>query len=295
MDALLLPLVVLLAAAGIAIPAPGRWVDRAGAIDPTLAGLVLTAGLSVELADLRQVIRRWPRLLVALASSSAGLPVLAWALSRAASGVVRQGILAAGVAPSEVASVALTGLAGGEVPVAAVLLVGSSLVSVAYAGPVLGLVAHAPALRPLGLLATLAAVVAGPLAGGIVLRRLAGRHQAVVGIGRVAGGVSLLALLWEVASQIHLEAAYLVGAGLLVAFLAGAAGIGVAVSQGAARAARPGVVLPVAMRDFAVAAGIAAAAFGPGSTGVLGIYGLLVLLGGATAAHHWARGRRIGQ
>jgi len=41
------------------------------------------------------------------------------------------------------------------------------------------------------------------------------------------------------------------------------------------------VVLPVAMRDFAVAAGIAAAAFGPAAAAPLGAYGVLVLLGGS--------------
>jgi len=38
------------------------------------------------------------------------------------------------------------------------------------------------------------------------------------------------------------------------------------------------------MRDFAVAAGIATAAFGPPAAAPLGIYGVLVLLAGALAA-----------
>lgn len=42
------------------------------------------------------------------------------------------------------------------------------------------------------------------------------------------------------------------------------------------------------MRDFAVAAGIAAAAFGP-ATAPLGIYGALVLLAGALAVHAHVR------
>jgi hypothetical protein len=50
------------------------------------------------------------------------------------------------------------------------------------------------------------------------------------------------------------------------------------------------VLLPVAMRDFAVAAGIAAAAFGPAAAAPLGAYGVLVLLAGSLAAiiarHH---------
>jgi hypothetical protein len=38
------------------------------------------------------------------------------------------------------------------------------------------------------------------------------------------------------------------------------------------------------MRDFAVAAGIAAAAFGPAAAAPLGAYGVLVLLAGSVAA-----------
>lgn len=110
------------------------------------------------------------------------------------------------------------------------------------------------------------------------------QSDAVLGIGRLVGSVSLLVLLWEVASQVKPETSYVVAVGLLVAFLAGAAAIGVAVSLGVDRTGRPGLLLPVGMRDFAVAAGIAASAFGPGSTRVLGIYGLLVLLAGTATA-----------
>ena len=44
------------------------------------------------------------------------------------------------------------------------------------------------------------------------------------------------------------------------------------------------MLLPVAMRDFAVAAGIATAAFGPAAAAPLGAYGVLVLLAGSLAA-----------
>jgi hypothetical protein len=83
----------------------------------------------------------------------------------------------------------------------------------------------------------------------------------------------------------------LVAAGLLVVFLACGAGLGALVARGVEPAGRPGLLLPVAMRDFAVAAGIAAAAFGPGSAGVLGIYGLMVLAFGTLAARRSQRAR----
>jgi hypothetical protein len=47
------------------------------------------------------------------------------------------------------------------------------------------------------------------------------------------------------------------------------------------------------MRDFAIAAGIATAAFGPAAAAPLGIYGILVLLFGAAVAR-LVRPRRPG-
>ena len=45
----------------------------------------------------------------------------------------------------------------------------------------------------------------------------------------------------------------------------------------------PTLALTIAMRDFAVAAALAAAAFGPRAAQVAGIYGTLMLIAGATA------------
>lgn len=101
---LLVPFVVIVGAVGVALPDPGRAVDRVGAINPTLAVLVLTAGLSIEAGQLRQVRVRWARIALALAATTALLPLLAWALSRVATGGISQAILAVGVAPAEVAS-----------------------------------------------------------------------------------------------------------------------------------------------------------------------------------------------
>lgn len=289
LDRLLLPVVVVVGAVGVAFPGPGRSVDASGGIDPTLAVLVLTAGLSIELAGLRQLRVRKARVVLALAASTVVLPVLAWALSRAAPAAVRDGLLALGVAPAEVASVALTALGGGEVPVAAVLLVASTAVTVVASGPVLALLAPTRAAHPVGLLATLALVVALPLAVGAALAPVFRGRSPVIGLGRLGGVLALVALLWEVASQVRLDAGFLVAAGLLVAFLGGAASLGTLVARGVDPAGRPGLVLPVAMRDFAVAAGIAAAAFGPGSAGVLGVYGLLVLAFGTLSARSLSR------
>lgn len=216
------------------------------------------------------------------------LPFPAWALSRVAIGGISQAILAVGVAPAEVASLSLTCLAGGEIPVAAAILVASTLITVVTVGPTLALLAHTPKLRPTALLGTLGLVVAAPLTVGATVHRLVQRAKLAADFVRLLGSVTLLVLLWEVASQVHLEASYLLATGLLVVFLAGATAVGtIIVSLGLDKAGKAGLRLPVAMRDFAVALGIAAAAFGPASTGPLGIYCLLVVLCGALTSR-WA-------
>lgn len=293
LERLLVPLVILIAAIGVAAPGPGRLLDRAGAINPTLAVLVLTSGLSLDLTDLRGIRVGKARLALTFVASSSVLPLLAWALSRAATGEIRNGLLAAGVAPSEVASVALTGLAGGEITVAAGLLIASSLVSVVSAGPVLTLLTPGGDPHPLALLATLALVVALPLGIGAVASGPIRRRQGVADLVDPIGLVALLILLWEVASQVRLGSGYLTATGLLAGFVAAGAGLGWLLARQLEPAARPGLVLPVAMRDFAVAAGIATAAFGPASAGALGIYGLLVLLFGTLSARRWRSGRAL--
>jgi predicted Na+-dependent transporter len=281
LDRFLLLLVVISAAAGVAFPGPGRHADASGAILDTLAVLVFCTGASLtfhEMAGIRTAARR---VVLVLAVSTVTLPVLAWLVSHLVTGpVLRGGVLAAGVAPTEVASVALTGLAGGEVALAAGLLVASTVVTVLLAGPILGILGAHSSASQLGLLATLALVVALPLVAGSAVRTLDpldGREQPLV---RVLGTVSLLVLLWEVASELHLRASDARIVLALVLYLAGGAVLGWLLGTGAASRRRTAILLPVAMRDFAVAAGIAASAFGAAAAAPLGIYGILVLVFG---------------
>jgi predicted Na+-dependent transporter len=286
LDRFLLLLVLILAALGVTFPAPGRQLDARSAILVTLAGLVFCTGSSLTLADISAVRTAARRLLLVLMVAAAALPALAWLASRLVSGPgLRGGVLAAGVAPAEVASVALTGLAGGETVLAAGLLAASTLLTVLLAGPILSVLGAHSAASQLGLLGTLALVVALPLVAGGVVRTLdpfGGRERSLV---RVAGTASLLALLWEVASELRPQVSDIrVGLALLV-YLAGAAILGRLLSAGATPPRRTAIVLSTAMRDFAVAAGIAASAFGPAAAAPLGIYGVLVLVFGSSAVH----------
>jgi predicted Na+-dependent transporter len=294
LDRFLLPLVLISAAVGVSVPGPGRRADAGGAILFTLAVLVFCTGAAMTFSEMGAIRTAARRLAVVLPLTTIGLPVLAWLASRLVSGVaLRGGILSAGIAPAEVASVALTGLAGGDAVLAAVLLAASTILTVLLAGPILSIAGAHSAASPLGLLATLALVVALPLVAGSAMRSVdpfSGRDQPAI---RVLGTVSLLVLLWEVASQLHLRASDTSVLLALLAYLAGGVILGWLLALGAPRAQRTAIVLPTAMRDFAVAAGIAASAFGVAAAAPLGIYGLLVLIFG-TVAVYVARPRQPG-
>jgi predicted Na+-dependent transporter len=85
-----------------------------------------------------------------------------------------------------------------------------------------------------------------------------------------------------IAAEVHLCARYLPVALALIVFLAGSALTGWLFG---ARTRRPAAALLLAtsMRDFAIAIGLAAAAFGPAAAAPLGLYGILVLVWGTAA------------
>ncbi len=267
-------LVLVVAAAGVAGPAPGRAVVAGNGID--------IAGLSLRLADLAAVRLAWRRIAVVLLVSTAALPILAWAASfLIGDPVLRSGMRAVGVAPAEVATVALCVIAGGEAAVCATLLAASTIIAVVAAGPILMLAGTPVIVSSAGLLGNLAAVIALPLAAGIAVRTIGSPGPRLDAVIRLVTVLALLLLLWQVASQIKVNSAY---ARVIIALV---------VYIGRAPAGRAtAVLLPVAMRDFAVAAGIATAAFGSAAAAPLGAYGVLVLLTGSAVTLIARRGRR---
>jgi predicted Na+-dependent transporter len=81
---------------------------------------------------------------------------------------------------------------------------------------------------------------------------------------------------------------------VLVALILASALLGMLLAVRLTPAARTSVVLNVSMRDFAIASGIAAAAFGPAAAAPLGSYGVLVMAWGALVARAANRRRRRG-
>jgi predicted Na+-dependent transporter len=306
-------LAAVLAAAiiGLTVQRPLAWLAARQGINVLLAVLVFATAVTIEPAALRRAAAAWQRLLVALAIGATVLPALSWEVARMVpAGPLRNGVLTVGLAPCEIASVATTAMARGEAAIAAGALIGSTVIAVAIAGPILALEAGHAGFSPGGVIANLALVVALPLAVGIALRasapptagvreerastRIAWRAwSATAGAlatpraQRAASHVALAAvaaLVALIASEVHLSAGYATVAAALVVFLLASAVIGRLLGLRAPRPVAAALLLTTSMRDFAIAAGLATAAFGPAAAAPLGLYGILVLIWGTAAA-----------
>jgi predicted Na+-dependent transporter len=124
----------------LALTAPSRTLARRS--DLLLAALVLFTAMGIEP---RRLLALRDRPLALLGLSIGPLLLLtgvAWLLARPFTGSVRDGVLSLGLASTEVASVGLIALAGGDAVLALGVLTGSLIVS-AVLGPILaGVLAH---------------------------------------------------------------------------------------------------------------------------------------------------------
>jgi BASS family bile acid:Na+ symporter len=286
-------LAAVLAAAvvGLTVQRPLAWLAARQGINVLLVVLVFATAVTIDPRALRRLAAAWRQVLAAVLVGVTVLPALSWAVARLVpAGPLRDGVLVTGLAPSEIASVATTALAGGEAAVAAGVLIGSTLATVVLAAPILTLEAGRAGFSPAGVIANLALVVALPLAAGIALRSLASpvsralatsRGQTAASRTALAAVAALVAL---VAAEVHLAVSYALVAGALALFLAGSAVLGRALGVRSARPAGSALLLTTSMRDFAIAAALAAAAFGPRAAAPLGLYGVAVLIWGTAAA-----------
>jgi predicted Na+-dependent transporter len=295
-------LLAVLAAAviGLAGHRPLAWLAARQGINVLLVVLVFATAVMIDPAALRRLAQAWRRVLAAVLAGVTVLPALSWAVAQLVpAGPLRDGVLVTGLAPCEIASVATTALAGGEAAVAAGVLIGSTLATVVLAAPVLTLEAGHAGFSPGGVIVNLAVVVALPLAAGIALRcgvPAAGRVLATERAERAASLTALVAvaaLVALVAAEVRLSAGYAAVAAALALFLAGSAAAGRVLGLRAEPGTGSALLLTTSMRDFAVAAALAAAAFGPQAAAPLGLYGIAVLVWG-TAAAGWLRRRSPG-
>lgn len=288
-------LAAVLAAAvlGLSVRRPFGWLAAKDGINVLLAVLVLATAVTIEPAALRRLAVAWRPLAAAVGTGITVLPALSWAVSLlVAAGPLRDGVLAVGLAPCEIASVATTAMAGGEAALSAGVLICSTVTTVALAGPVLAAEAGRAGMRPGGIIASLALVVLLPLAAGIALRGgvgvpAAARVLATARARRAASAIALFAvaaLVALIAAQVRLSPRYAAVAGALAVFIAVSALVGRLLGARDGRPVAAALLLTTSMRDFAIAAGLAAAAFGPAAAAPLGLYGIFVLAWGTAAA-----------
>ena len=298
--------VIVAAIVGLTVQRPLAWLAAHQGINVLLAILVFATAVTIDPTALRRLASVWRSLLLALVVGISVLPALSWAVSRIVGvGPLRDGVLVVGLAPCEIASVATTAMAGGAAAASAGVLIGSTLASVALAGPILTLEAGHAGISPGGIIANLALVVALPLAIGLAARACAeapprdisfapaarllaaarvlstARAELVASRTALAAVAALVALI---AAEIRLSAGYLAVAAALLLFLLGSALVGRALGARAARPTATALLLTTSMRDFAIAAGLAAAAFGPAAAAPLGLYGVGVLVWGTAVA-----------
>ena len=117
-----------------------------------------------------------------------------------------------------------------------------------------------------------------PATGHVLATPRAQRAASHVALAAVAALVALIA------AEVHFSAGYAAVAAALVVFLLASAVVGRLLGLRAPRRVAAALLLTTSMRDFAIAAGLAAAAFGPAAAAPLGLYGILVLVWGTAAA-----------
>jgi predicted Na+-dependent transporter len=278
-------MVLFAAALGLVVQPPFAWLTSHQGINLLLVILVFATATTIEPAALRRAISAWRPLVVTLLVGATVLPVLSWAVSRmVATGSLRDGVMTIGLAPCEVASVATTAMARGESALSAGVLMGSTLVTIVIAGPVLALESEGATVHPGHILVNLVLVVALPLVAGLALRAavpLPGEFERLA-MGTATVAVAVLVSL--IAAEIHFSQRYVALAAALLVFMACSALLGWAIGWRSTKPAATAVLLTTSMRDFAIAAGIAAAAFGTAAAAPLGLYGILVLAGGTAVA-----------
>jgi BASS family bile acid:Na+ symporter len=278
----LTPLAIAAAALALVIPS-GALARRS---DLLLALLVLATALGISATHLARLRDHLAAVALLSVAPLLALAALAWLIGRAFGIDVRDGLLAVGLSSSEVATVGLVALAGADATIALGAVTGS-LVLAALVGPVaIGLLAgHAGHGQTGHLLGRFALVVIAPLVAGTLIRTAAPR---VAAADREREGVAAL----TVAALVYAALSGTAGAhGLAPALLAALIFLLVSGLLGELwrRRTAPGAVaipgaLTIGMRDFAVAAALAAQAFGPRAAAVPGVYGVVMLVAGAIAA-----------
>jgi len=280
-----LALVAVAAVLGLTAQGPLRHVAHHQGIDILLVVLVLSTAIGIEPKSLRRLPASWRRLSLALVVGASVLPALSWLVAHlVAPGSLRDGVSSIGLAPCEIASIATTAMAGGDVALAGGALIGSTIVTVLVAGPILAFETPGASLHPGHIIFNLLVIVAAPLVAGVTFRSLTPLPARGETVASTTSTLAVAALVALVAAEVHLSTKYLPVVLAILLFLFASTIIGRLVGLGSGRPIMKAMLLTTSMRDFAIAAAIAAAAFGSAAAASLGIYGIAVLIWGTGSA-----------
>jgi BASS family bile acid:Na+ symporter len=246
--------------------------------------LVFTVASATAVPSFASLARtvRWA--VPAVVVPAALLPIAAWMASKLVDGPAADGVLALGLAPAEVASVATVSIAAGDAVLAATTLAGSILVTT-IAGPLVlgGLAGRAGEIDVLPLIGGLVLevvlpFVTGLLAGPSIRRRVDSSDFDGLAVVIVCILAAVTASQLPGLSELP-RLALAAGVVVVVGYL-----IGIGLGWRADAAARRALWLTCGMRDFAVAAALSTAVFGPAAAAPAAVFGVLVLVSGTAVA-----------
>jgi predicted Na+-dependent transporter len=271
-----LPLVLIAAGAGLLWPCP----ELAGRSDLILAALVLAVALTIDPRRFRVVAHARQQIAAAVLLPLALLLPLAIALAALFDGAAHDGLIALGLASTEVAAAGLVALAGGNAALA-LTVVALSLGVTAAAAPIVAPLLIDTAIEPGELIVRFSLIVLVPLAIGLAVRARTRNPRLETAGDRAATLVLALlvyAALGDLGDRSRLGGAIAASA----LFLAASVALGLLLQPLLGELRTGGFVF--ALRDFAVAAALAGQFDSPGAAATPAVYGVLMLILAAAAA-----------
>jgi predicted Na+-dependent transporter len=265
-----LPLVLVAAVVGLVAPSPSL-ADRA---DLILAGLVLAVALTIEPRRVRAAFAQWQTVAVLSFLPFLTLVPLALALGALFESPEREGLLALGLASTEVATAGLVALAGGDAALA-LAVVSVSLVGAAVVAPIAAPLLAEGGGDPGELVVRFSLVVLVPLAVGLVMRS-GGRGRRVEPVAERAATVILAVLVYAALGDVEDRSELGTTALAAALFLAGSGVLALALR--AVLGDRRTGPFTFALRDFAVAAALASQFDTPGAASTAAVYGVMMLV-----------------
>jgi bile acid:Na+ symporter, BASS family len=271
-----LPLVVIAAGAGLLWPSR----ELAGRSDLILAALVLAVAVTIDPRRFHAAARAWRRVAVVVLLPLAFLLPLAVGLAALYDGATHDGLIALGLASTEVAAAGLVALAAGDAALA-LAVIAPSLVVTAAAAPAVAPLLVDTAVEPGEVIVRFSLVVLVPLALGLAVRARSADPR-LESFGDRAATLVLALLVYAALGDLG-DRSRLGGALAASAlFLAGSVGIAMLVRPLLGELRTGGFVF--ALRDFAVAAALAGQFDSAGAAAIPAVYGVLMLVLATLAA-----------